>query len=298
MCHSRSTEQLARFASRSFPDHFLRQLTAISAPPENHDLLYAANAPLLPGTERYYHLDGSRDDSREIAFLAGDGDRLHLMGIPLGLADAEIQHSASRMLLRERISLNGGRGEGLDEDFRFFVDRWGMWIVRLRRGDTPPDSAVGSISGGDGEENDDEEDEGHADDFTNLLDVTDVPPRGLPLSSQFGPLRLNARFQRRRIANTRFYDISTRLNILRGIPHASTRLPAQFISSLDDIQRLAEQLRRMPFHIVGDDTFDMFDSALDSLERIASSLSRSRRTRSSSSWSSDGDATAAAAEDS
>jgi hypothetical protein len=241
----------------------------MSAAPEDHDILYAANAPLMPGTERYYHLDGSRDDSREIAFLAGDGRRQHLLSIPLGLADPETQHDiVSVSLLRRRIWLSGGRSEGLDEDFRFVVDRGGTWLVRLRSGDTPPNSAVGTPIREDKEE--DQED--GADGYTNLLDVPDASPQDSH-SSQFGALRLTRRQrhnQRRRVANTRLYDISTRINILRGVPHESTRLPGRFISSLDDIQNLADQLSRMPPHIISEETFGMFDRALDQLERTAS----------------------------
>lgn len=268
MCHSRFTDKLARFAARPFPDHFLRQLTLISAAPEDHDLLHAANAPLLPGSERYYHLDGSRDTSRGIAFLAGDGRRSHLLGIPLGLADPETQHDiVSVSLLRRRIWLNGGRGEGQDEDFRFVVDGRGTWIVRLRSGDTPPDSAIGSPSDEDGEY----EAEG-AEEYTNLLDIPDVLPRDLR-SSQSGAFRLTSRQlrnQRRRVANTRLYDIRTRINILHGIPHASTRLPSQFIRSLNDIQHLADKFRRFPGHLVSEETLAMFDRVLDQLERTAS----------------------------
>jgi hypothetical protein len=143
MCHSRNTDKLARFAARFQTDRFLRQITGIAAAPGNHELLHAANAPLLTGTVRYYHLDGSRDDSREIAFLASDGRRAHLINIPLGLADTESQHAIrSVLVLRQRIWLNGGRGEGVDEDFRFVVDGRGTWLVRLRSGDTPPGSAA------------------------------------------------------------------------------------------------------------------------------------------------------------
>jgi hypothetical protein len=269
MCHSRSTANLARFAARPFPDHFLRQLTDISAPPENHDLLYAANAPLLPATERYYHLDGSIDDSREIAFLASDGRRSLLLGIPLGLADAETQHDiVSVSLLRRRIWLSGGWSEGLGEDFRFVVDGRGTWLVRLRSGNTPRDSAIGTPV----DEEEEKDEEGGEGEYTNLLDIPDVSPREFR-SSQSGAFQLTRRqrrTQRRRVANTRLYDITTRINILRGIPHASTRLPGRFISSLDDIQNLADQLRRMPRHIISEETFSMFDRALDQLERTAS----------------------------
>jgi len=277
MCHSRFTDRLARFAARPFPDHFLRQLTAISAAPENHDLLHAANAPLQPGSERYYHLDGSRDDSSGIAFLAGDGRRSHLLGIPLGLADPETQHDiVSVSLLRRRIWLNGGRGEGQEEDFRFLVDGRGTWIVRLRSADTPPDSAIGSPIDANGED-----DEEGVDEYTNLLDIPDVLPRDLR-SSQSGAFRLTSRQlrnQRRRVANTRLSDITTRINILRGIPHASTRLPGRFISSLNDIENLADQLRTMPPHIISEETFALFDKALDQLERTASLATLSSRRR-------------------
>lgn len=269
MCHSRFTVKIARFAARPFPDHFLRQLTNISAAPDDHDILHAANAPLMPGTERYYHLDGSRDDSREIAFLASAGRRQHLLSIPLGLADAETQHDiVSVSLLRRRIWLNGGRGEGQDEDFRFVVDGRGTWIVRLRSSDTPPDSAIGTPI----DENGEDGEEGGEDEYTNLLDIPDMPPQDLH-SSQFGAFQLTRRQrpnQRRRVANTRLYDINTHINILRGVPHASTRLPARFISSLDDIQNLADQLCTMPRHIISEETFSMFDRALDQLERTAS----------------------------
>ena len=268
MCHSRSTDKLARFASRCFPDHFLRQLTDISAPPKDHDLLHAANAPILPGTEQYYHLNGSRDDSREVAFLASDSRRSHLLGIPLGLADPETQHDiVSVSLLRRRIWLNGGRSEGQDEDFRFVVDGRGTWIVRLRSGDTPPDSAVSStIDEGDEEENDEDDEE----EYTNLLDISDMPPWDFQ-SSQFGPFQLTARQRRnRRVANTRLSDISTRLNVLHGIPHASTRLPSPFLRTLSDIQNLANEFRGLPRHLISETTFAMFDSVLDQLERTAS----------------------------
>jgi hypothetical protein len=231
--------------------------------------MYAANAPLMPGTERYYCLDGSRDDSRDIAFLASNGRRQHLLTIPLGLADPETQHDiVSVSLLRRRVWLSGGRSEGLDEDFRFVVDGGGTWLVRLTSGDTPPDSAVGTPIREDKEE--DQED--GADEYTNLLDVPDVSPQAFD-SPQFGAIRLTRRQrrnQRRRVANKRLYDINTRINILRGVPHASTRLPSRFISSLDDIQNLAEQLSRMPPHIISEETFGMFDRALDQLERTAS----------------------------
>lgn len=267
MCHSRSTDKLARFAARPFPDHFLRQLTDISAAPENHDLLHAANAPLIPGNERYYHLDGSRDDSREIAFLAGDGRRSHLLGVPLGLADPETQHDiVSVSLLRRRIWLNGGRGEGQDEDFRFVVDGRGTWIVRLRSGDTPPDSAVCSTI----DEEEDEVEEDGEDEYANLLDIPDMPPWDFQ-SSQFGPFQLTARQRRnQRVANTRLSDISTRLNVLHGIPHASTRLPSPFLRTLSDIQNLASEFRGLPRHLISERTFAMFDSVLDQLERTAS----------------------------
>ena len=143
----------------------------------------------MPGTERYYHLDGSRDDSRDIAFLASDGRRQHLLSIPLGLADAETQHDiVSVSLLRRRVWLSGGRSEGLDEDFRFVVDGGGTWLVRLRSGDTPPDSAVGTPIREDKEE--DQED--GADEYTNLLDVPDVSPQAFD-SPQFGAIRLTRR---------------------------------------------------------------------------------------------------------
>lgn len=268
MCHSRFTDKFARFAARSFPDHFLRQLTDISASPENHDLLHAANAPILPDTEQYYHLDGSRDDSREIAFLAGDGRRSHLLGIPLGLADPETQHDImSVSLLRRRIWLNGGRAEGQDEDFRFVVNGHGTWIVRLRSGDTPPDSAVCSTID---EEEGENEDNGDEEDYTNLLDIPDMSPCELQ-SSQFSPFQLTARQRRnRRVANTRISDISTRLNVLHGIPHASTRLPSPFLRTLSDIQNLANEFRGLPRHLISERTFAMFDSVLDQLERTAS----------------------------
>jgi hypothetical protein len=72
------------------------------------------------------------------------------------------------------------------------------------------------------------------------------------------------------VANTRLCDIATRINILRGIPHESTRISDGFIGSLDDIQRLADQVRGMPPFFVQGDTFAMFDQALDQLERSAS----------------------------
>ncbi|KAM0710463.1 hypothetical protein Q7P35_002826 [Cladosporium inversicolor] len=285
MCHSRSTDKLARFAARSFPDHFLRTLTDISAAPQDDHLLHAANMPLLPGTERYYHLDGSRDDSSEIAFLAGDGRRLHLLGIPLGLSDPETQHDIANVsLLRRRIWLNGGLEEGQDEDFRFVVDGRGTWIVRLRSGDTPPDSATWSSI-----DEEDEEDEGGADEYINLLDIPDASPRAFP-SPQFEGLHLTRhqqRIQRRRVANTRLYDITTRINILRGIPDASTRLPSRFISSLDDIANLADQLRTMPRHTINEETFGMFDRALDQLERTASLATLTSRRRGATSEDSD-----------
>ncbi|GAB7333313.1 hypothetical protein MBLNU13_g04944t1 [Cladosporium sp. NU13] len=281
MCHGRFTGNLARFAARSFPDHFLRLMTDISSPPGNYDLLYAANTPLLPGPDRYYHLDGSRDDSREIAFLASDGRRSHLLGIPLGLADPETQHDiVSVSLLRRRIWLNGGRGEGQDDDFRFVVDGRGTWIVRLRSGHTPPDSAGCSTID---EEEEEEDQEYGEEEYTNLLDIPDVPPPWDFQPSQFGALQLTRRQrrnQRRRVANTRLYDITTRINILRGIPHAATRLPSRFISSLDDVQNLADQLRSMPRHIVSEETFGMFDRALDQLERTASLATLASRRRS------------------
>ena len=269
MCHGRITGNLARFAARSFPDHFLRLVTDISAPPENHDLLHAANAPLLPGAERYYHLDGSRDDSREIAFLAGDGRRSHLLGIPLGLADPEAQHEiVSVSLLRRRIWLNGGRGEGQDDDFRFVVDGRGTWIVRLRTGDTPPDS--GACSPIDGQEEEDEDAGEGESEYTDLLDMPDVQPWDSQ-SSQFGALQLTARQRRnQRVANTRLSDISTRLNVLHGIPHASTRLPSRFLRTLSDIQNLANEFRGLPRHLISERTFAMFDRVLDQLERTAS----------------------------
>jgi hypothetical protein len=248
----------------------------MSAAPEDHDILYAANAPLMPGTERYYHLDGSRDDSGDIASLASNGRRQHLLSIPLGLADAETQHDIVVVsLLRRRIWLSGGRSEGLDEDFRFVVDGGGTWLVRLRSGDTPPDSAVGTPI----REDKEEDQENGADEYTNLLDVPDVSPQAFD-SSQFGASRLTRRQrrnQRRRVANTRLYDINTRISILRGVPHASTRLPGRFISSLDDIQNLADQLSRMPPHIISEETFGMFDRALDQLERTASLASLANR---------------------
>lgn len=267
MCHSRSTDKLARFAARPFPDRFLRQLTDISAAPEDHNILRAANAPLIPGNERYYHLDGSRDDSREIAFLAGDGRRSHLLGVPLVLADPETQHGiVSVSLLRRRIWLNGGRGEGQDEDFRFVVDGRGTWIVRLRSGDTPPDSAVCSTI----DEEEDEVEEDGEDEYTNLLDIPDMSPWDFQ-SSQFGPFQLTARQRRnQRVANTRLSDISTRLNVLHGIPHASTRLPSPFLRTLSDIQNLANEFRGLPRHLISERTFAMFDSVLDQLERTAS----------------------------
>ena len=269
MCHGRITGNLARFAARSFPDHFLRLVTDISAPPENHDLLHAANAPLLPGAERYYHLDGSRDDSREIAFLAGDGRRSHLLGIPLGLADPETQHDiVSVSLLRRRIWLNGGRGEGQDDDFRFVVDGRGTWIVRLRTGDTPPDS--GACSPIDEQEEEDEDAGEGESECTDLLDMPDVQPWDSQ-SSQFGALQLTARQRRnQRVANTRLSDISTRLNVLHGIPHASTRLPSRFLRTLSDIQNLANEFRGLPRHLISERTFAMFDRVLDQLERTAS----------------------------
>lgn len=269
MCHGRITGNLARFAARSFPDHFLRLVTDISAPPENDDLLHAANAPLLPGAERYYHLDGSRDDSREVAFLAGDGRRSHLLGIPLGLADPETQHDiVSVSLLRRRIWLNGGRGEGQDDDFRFVVDGRGTWIVRLRTGDTPPDS--GACSPVDDQEEEDEDAGEGESAYTDLLDMPDVQPWGSQ-SSQFGALQLTAHQRRnQRMANTRLSDISTRLNILHGIPHASTRLPSRFLRTLSDIQNLANEFRGLPRHLISERTFAMFDRVLDQLERTAS----------------------------
>jgi hypothetical protein len=48
------------------------------------------------------------------------------------------------------------------------------------------------------------------------------------------------------------------------------RLSDGFIGSLDDIQRLADQVRSMPPFFVQEDTFAMFDQALDQLERSAS----------------------------
>ena len=280
MCHSRFTSNLARFAARSFPDHFLRLIADISPPPEDHDLLHAENAPLQPGAERYYHLDGSRDDSREIAFLASDGRRSHLLGIPLGLADPETQHdTVSVSLLRRRIWLSGGRDEGQDEDFRFVVDGRGTWIICLMRGDTPPDSVGCSTI--DEEEEEDEEYGEDDDEYTNLLDIPGEHPRNSQ-SSHLGAFRLTRRQQRnlrRRVANTRLYDITNRINILRGIPRAATRLPSRFISSLDDIQNLADQLRSMPRHIVSEETFDMFDRALDQLERTASLATLASRLR-------------------
>jgi hypothetical protein len=226
----------------------------------------------MPGTERYYHLDGSRDDSREIAFLASNGRRQHLLSIPLGLADAETQHDiVSVSLLRRRLWLNGGRGAGQDNDFRFVVDGGGTWLVLLRSGDTPPDSAIGAPAIDEEGEKEKDEEGGEAG-YTNLLDVPDASPQAYD-SSQFGAIRLTRRQrrnQRRRVANTRLYDISTRINILRGVPHESTRLPGRFISSLDDIQNLADQLSRMPPHIISEETFGMFDRALDQLERTAS----------------------------
>ena len=269
MCHGRITGNLARFAARSFPDHFLRLVTDISAPPENQDLLHAANAPLLPGAERYYHLDGSRDDSREIVFLAGDGRRSHLLGIPLGLADPETQHDiVSVSLLRRRIWLNGGRGEGQDDDFRFVVDGRGTWIVRLRTGDTPPDS--GACSPVDEQEEEDEDAGEDESEYTDLLDMPDVQLWDSQ-SSQFGAFQLTARQRRnQRVAGTRLSDISTRLNILHGIPHASTRLPGRFLRTLSDIQNLANEFRGLPRHLISERTFAMFDRVLDQLERTAS----------------------------
>lgn len=91
MCHSRNTDQLARFAnhrSEVLSDAFTGQVSGITAPPRDGLLLRVANVPLLLGTERFFHLDGSRDDSREIAFLAGDSPRLPLRD-PLMNTNAE-----------------------------------------------------------------------------------------------------------------------------------------------------------------------------------------------------------------
>ena len=204
MCHSRFSDKLVRFADGWAPQQFLREITDTAAPPGDDELLHAENAPLLPGYVLYFHLDGSRDVSREIAFLAGDERRILLLNIPLSFADEESQHRlVSVSVLRSRIRLNGGRGEGAEEDFRFLVDRYGTWILRLRSGDTPHGSSLPTPVDSDDEEN-------TADEVTNRLDIVNLPtptlhfqPSQFGTSSRHGTPTPTPRHQRQRMASTR-----------------------------------------------------------------------------------------------
>jgi hypothetical protein len=261
MCHSRNTEKLARFTTSSnhvLSNAFLRQTIDRRDSPRSNDLLHAANRSVVQGNTRYYHLDGSRDMDAAIVFLASDGVRARLLEAASHNDDIETQWAARSVSIgRQRLWLNGGRGQGEDDDFRIIEDMDGKWLVRLRTGETPPDSAIGSVLGVPFLD----------DDASTLADATEISTPGSPalqFSAPTGPERAEV--------NARLYNIVTRVNTYRGFPSQTTRLEPQYLSALDDIERLTGLIRRLPPGI-SEDTFTLLDAWLDDL---AWSSSRAR----------------------
>lgn len=154
MCHSKSSTSLLRIANSTIDSlsnqHLLQLIDDRTAQPTPTALLRRANLPVFTSTTntntRYYHLSGSRDTSLTIAFLASDAPRARVVQIPMAGTDLEAQFEAvTESILRQRIWLNGGRGEGEEEDFRIRVDGEGRWLVRLRTGMTPAGSALSPV---------------------------------------------------------------------------------------------------------------------------------------------------------
>jgi hypothetical protein len=261
MCYSRNTDKLDRLATsanRVLANQLLRLIIDRRQTPRSNDLLHAANRPVLSGSTRYYHLDGSRDMDAAIAFLASDGIRAPLMEVGSRNNDIETQWTVrSVSLWRQRLWLNGGRGPGEEEDFRIVEDVDGRWIVRLRTGETPPDSA-GSMLGV------------HYldDEASTLADAIEISTPGSQSPQSTAPTS-RRRLLGRAEANVRLHSIITRVNIFRGFPCESTRLQPQYFSALDDIERLAGRIRRLPSGI-SEDTFSLFDAWLNDLERSSS----------------------------
>jgi hypothetical protein len=261
MCYSRNTDKLDRLATsanRVLANQLLRLIIDRRQTPRSNDLLHAANRPILSGSTRYYHLDGSRDMDAAIAFLASDGIRAPLMEVGSRNNDIETQWTVrSVSLWRQRLWLNGGRGPGEEEDFRIVEDVDGRWIVRLRTGETPPDSA-GSMLGV------------HYldDEASTLADAIEISTPGSQSPQSTAPTS-RRRLLGRTEANVRLHSIITRVNIFRGFPCESTRLQPQYFSALDDIERLAGRIRRLPSGI-SEDTFSLFDAWLNDLERSSS----------------------------
>lgn len=154
MCHGKSSTSLLRIANSTIDSlstqNLLQLIDDRTTHPSRSALLGSANMPVLTSTSntntRYYHLSGVRDTSRTIAFLASDSPRARVVDIPANGTDLESQFEAvSGSILRLRIWLNGGRGEGEDDDFRVREDGEGRWLVRLRTGTTPPGSALSPV---------------------------------------------------------------------------------------------------------------------------------------------------------
>lgn len=154
MCYGKSSASLLRIANSTIDSlstqHPLQLIDNRTTHPSPSALLRSANMPVLTSTSntntRYYHLDGSRDTSLTIAFLASDAPRARVVEIPAHGTDLESQFEAvNGSILRQRIWLNGGRGEGEDDEFRIQEDGEGRWLVRLRTGTTPPGSALSPV---------------------------------------------------------------------------------------------------------------------------------------------------------
>jgi hypothetical protein len=254
MRYSRNTDRLSRLATsttRLLSDQLLREIIDRRATPRNNHLLHAANRPILSGNTRYYHLDGSRDMDSAIVFLASDGIRARLLENPVPNADLEAQYETwNTMILRQRAWLNGMRGSGYEEDFRIVEDVDGRWLVRLRSGETPPDSAFESLVPASFLD----------DNASTLADATEISTPGSPTPQSGAPTGLE-----RAEANARLYSVVTRVNTYRGFPSQTTRLEPQYISALDDIERLTGLIHRL-LPVISEDTFALLDAWLDDLE--------------------------------
>jgi hypothetical protein len=269
MCYSRNTDKLDHLATSAngvLSNQSLRQVIDRRETPGSSDLLHAANRPLdsairplISANTRYYHLDGSRDTDSAIAFLASDGIRAPLVDVGSRSDDIETQWAARIVsLLRQRVRLNGGRGPGENDDFRIVEDVDGRWMVRLRTGETPTDIVTGSMLG-----------VPYLDDeASTLADAIEISTPGSQSPHSTAPTS-HRRLLGRAEANVRLHSIITRVNIFRGFPYESTRLQPQYFSALDDIERLAGRIRRLPPGI-SDDTFDLFEAWLNDLERSSS----------------------------
>lgn len=281
MCHSRHTSKLSRFAALpapQLPDQLIREITDIAEPSSQDTgrtqdiaLLQSANTPNLP-IERVFHLDGSEDTTTSIDFLQDNAYVSRIVDLPLEGSDFESQFAVySIVLLRHRIWLNGGREPGSDEDFRIISIRGrgggedGRYLARL---DNPP-TTPGDNSGIP---------------FLDRSSDNTLPPPDLTIQlahlefeGVYAPV-VFTHHQRSAIADHRLHAIATRINIFRGHPYELTRLPMQFMASLDDIESLFNQICEMRQELE-EETLNIFDRALDQIERTASLVVLHQRLR-------------------